>query len=678
MKKVLSTPRSRPAKKASDAKKSASFPSSAGVGLENYIDLFDFAPVGYLVLDRNGLIHQANLTSAEMLHMDRDGMILQPLQSFISTEFHLTFNDFLKKVFKSNVKEICKISLIREDNKPFFVLLEAVPAADGKVCRVIVLDITARGQLEAQFAYQATVLANMSDAVISTDSELNIRSWNHAAEVMYGWTEQEVLGKTIDAVCQTEFIDTTAALAQAELIERGVWRGEVTQQRKDGTLFYAYASVASIRDTHGSIIGGITINTDITERKKEQEALASSEAELRALFASIRDAVMVIDKDGVYRRIAPTNPSLLYKPTQEMLGKRLEDIFDTKQSRYFIKTIQNVLKTNQPIQIEYELVINKLHFWFETSISPMPNNNTLWVARDITERKSREKELRETKNLLEKTFASLDQAVFVVERKTRNVLACNPAVERIFGYREYEVIGHNTQFMYANRADYEHYPDELIPALDTHSVYHVEVQMCRKDGTIFPAEVTETGILDDDGVRTGVVSVIRDITERKQAEERLTYLSTHDGLTGLYNRGYFDETLTRLEGGRQYPISIVMVDVDHMKMINDSLGHIAGDIMLKNVSRILTTAFRTEDIVARIGGDEFAVVMPNTGETEAKKVLHRVRHVLHQHNSTNNSHALSLSMGVSTTNQKIKLSDLLKKADAEMYADKPGLSRTSK
>ncbi len=653
-----------------DRKKITGNPSSPEDALEQYIDLFDHAPVGYFTLDDEGIIRQANLASAHLLNVERDQMIGLSFSTFVTPEFQITFNDFLKNEFKDNTREICKISLFRDGDKPFYALLEAILAADGKTRRVVMQDITARGQLEAQFAYQATVLANMSDAVISTDSELQIRSWNHAAEVMYGWAEHEVLGKHIDEICGTKFIGLTPNDAQKHLFSNGIWRGEVTQQRRDGTVFYAQTSVASIRDAHGTIIGGIAINTDITERKRAQEALASSEAELRVLFASIRDAVMVLDKDGVYRRIAPTNQGLLYKSMHEMLGKRLDEIFEAEQAASFLNTIQNVLETNQPIQIEYELVINTQRLCFEASISPMPNNNVLWVARDITERKQGERELRETKVLLEKTFASLDQAVFVIMGKDRKVVACNPAAKRIFGYREYEIIGHDTKFMYANHTDYEQYPQKLISALDAHSAYHTEVELRRKDGTIFPAEVIETGIMNDEGVRTGVVSVIRDITERKHAEEKLTYLSTHDGLTGLYNRGYFDENMARLERGRQYPISIVMADIDHMKSINDNLGHATGDIMLKNVAKVLTTAFRAEDIVARIGGDEFAILMPNTGEVEAKQALQRVRHVVHHHNSLYDAPPLSLSLGAKTAIGKMSLSELFKEADAEMYADK--------
>ncbi len=132
---------------------------------------------------------------------------------------------------------------------------------------------------------------------------------------------------------------------------------------------------------------------DITDRKRVEEALAASETELRALFASMNDVVLVIDRDGVYRQIAPTNPSLLYKPPEELLGRTLQDVFPAEQAETFIGAIRQVIETQQTAHIEYQLVINERVVWFETSISPMDVDSTLWVARDITDRKQAEMEI---------------------------------------------------------------------------------------------------------------------------------------------------------------------------------------------------------------------------------------------------------------------------------------------
>jgi diguanylate cyclase (GGDEF)-like protein len=165
-------------------------------------------------------------------------------------------------------------------------------------------------------------------------------------------------------------------------------------------------------------------------------------------------------------------------------------------------------------------------------------------------------------------------------------------------------------------------------------------------------------------------AMLSDISESRQAEEALTYLSTHDKLTGLYNRAFFEEEMARLERGREFPVSFVIADVDHLKITNDRDGHAAGDALLKRAAQVMTAAFRTEDVIARIGGDEFAVLLPNTSAAAAEITLNRVRHAIEQDNSLHIKPKLSLSLGASTAEIKDSFIEVLKLADANMYHDK--------
>jgi diguanylate cyclase (GGDEF)-like protein len=168
-----------------------------------------------------------------------------------------------------------------------------------------------------------------------------------------------------------------------------------------------------------------------------------------------------------------------------------------------------------------------------------------------------------------------------------------------------------------------------------------------------------------------ILAFITDITERKKSEDRLQYLSTHDRLTGLYNRLYFEQSLEKLQLLGEYPVSIMVIDVDGLKKVNDTWGHAAGDELLKSTGEILARVFRGEDVTARIGGDEFVAVMPAASLEATQLVVKRLEKVIRSYKDLHPDRPiLSLSVGVATASSGESLEDCLKQADQAMYQDK--------
>jgi diguanylate cyclase (GGDEF)-like protein/PAS domain S-box-containing protein len=193
----------------------------------------------------------------------------------------------------------------------------------------------------------------------------------------------------------------------------------------------------------------------------------------------------------------------------------------------------------------------------------------------------------------------------------------------------------------------------------------IEVRVPRPDGDRYYI-TTVKPVLDERNTVVSVICISKEITYRKRMEEELRHLSTHDALTGLYSRAFFDVEMARIQESRLFPVSVVVVDIDNLKMVNDRNGHAAGDELICRTARALRESFRSEDILARFGGDEFVVLLPETGDAAVEARVNRLRdHVEQEHDPD-----FGLSMGSASGEKGSLLSDLIRLADDRMYQDK--------
>ncbi|HEX5808820.1 MAG TPA: sensor domain-containing diguanylate cyclase [Anaerolineales bacterium] len=193
----------------------------------------------------------------------------------------------------------------------------------------------------------------------------------------------------------------------------------------------------------------------------------------------------------------------------------------------------------------------------------------------------------------------------------------------------------------------------------------IEVRVPRPDGDHYYI-TTAKPVFSADSQVSSVICISKEITERKRMEDELRYLSTHDALTGLYNRHFFQTEMERIQGSRLFPVSILMADLDNLKVINDRNGHKAGDESIVKAAQLLKKSFRTEDIIARVGGDEFGVLLPQTGAAELAEIVSRLSHEI----AGQQDALFSLSMGWAFAGENASLMDLMHQADVQMYQEK--------
>lgn len=276
--------------------------------------------------------------------------------------------------------------------------------------------------------------------------------------------------------------------------------------------------------------------------------------------------------------------------------------------------------------------------------------------------------LRESEERLRATIASLDDLLFVLDRNGILIDFYHPEHVTVFSPR-HRYLGH-PYWAIGLPADAVRQLAKAIAELkESGKTQTFDYQLDKTDGLQWYSAKASVR-RDAFGRFDGITIVSRNITERKQNEEKLFYLSTRDTLTGAFNRAYFEEELERLGKSRHLPVSIVMGDLCDLKRINDTKGYAAGDALLKLAAKGMMEAFRAEDVVARVGDDEFAVILPDTDEEAVQKSLARAKEYIATFRATMKEPLLNFSFGWATASTGSALPATLKKADKRLHQDK--------
>ncbi len=397
---------------------------------------------------------------------------------------------------------------------------------------------------------------------------------------------------------------------------------------------------------------------DVTAKKQNENLLRKSEQRFRSLVGNMKGGIVVEDEN---RTIMLTNQTFcdifsIPAPPEALIGSDCSQSADQvkhllAKPELFPRRIAEIIE-KQEVVIGEEIYFADGCVYERDYIPVFDEDNTfighMWQYRDITERKQAELKLKKSEEKYREILATIEEGYYEVALAGKFVFF-NDSFCRILGYDDQELMGQNYKKIYED-------PGEVFAVFNR--VYRTgepEKAFCwpvtTKDGIKIIVELSITLRRDDNDNPVGFSGIAKDVTERKQYEDKLKYLSLHDQLTGLYNRTFFAEEMHRLSKSRDYPITIISADMDGLKQINDLKGHAKGDRCLQNCAEILSSSLRSSDILARIGGDEFVILLPRTNQKAGESVLERIRNQLAEHNKKHPEIPLSLSLGLANSCQ---------------------------
>lgn len=396
-----------------------------------------------------------------------------------------------------------------------------------------------------------------------------------------------------------------------------------------------------------------------------------SEGKTRALLAGIPDIILRIDRDGhvidmqVGTYVNEMEEWVVYDPAtgEGHLPGPVYRILAPQICRVFAG------KGEQLVEFDWSQKALKPRTW-EARVILREQDEAVMVIRDITQRKQQEAELR----LWAKVFEGSNEAILITDSHL-NIILVNKTYERITGYTEEEVLGVDTAKVGVKLHSHSFFRN-LVHILKERGHWEGELTSQRKDGEKFPTWYSISQVLNSDGQPENYIAIFSDISERKKSRERIDFLAHHDSLTELPNRALLNDRLEmaiNTAKRRGEKVGLLFIDLDRFKNINDSLGHAAGDQILRLTAARLSATVRTDDTVARLGGDEFVVLLPRVrDERNLVEVAIKLREeLLLPYILEEIPLHLSPSIGIAVyPDDGEDPSTLIKNADAAMYLAK--------
>lgn len=668
---------------------------------EEYQRFFDLIPDLACIASADGRFLKVNPMWQEVLGYQEHELLSRPFLDFIHPDDREATMAQVKQQLAGEPTLNFTNRYRCKDGSYKWLEWKATPAVDGKLLFASARDITGRKNLEEEKQEALDMLRKIASQVpgivyqfrLHPDGRTSVPYASEATREIYRINPEEVredAGKVF-AHAHPDDLEGFRASIEESAKSLAPWQHEYRLKFDDGTVRWVYGNAIPQREADGSTLWHGFL-TDITGRIQAEQAMAESESRFREIFNAVSDAIFIHDAET--GRIVDVNRRMckMYGVTrEEALACGPDDLSAGVPPYSSAEAIEKIrlARTMGPQTFDWlARTRDGRYFWAEVSLRLAQIGNyqrILAVVRDISERKHVDMELR----IAAIAFESQDG--MLITDIDNVILRVNHAFTEITGYTAEEAVGQTPRLLRSDRHDADFYA-AMWEVIRRTGSWHGEVWNRRKNGEEYPEQLTITAVKSDEGDVSHYVAIMRDISQRKAAEEEIYHLAFYDALTRLPNRRLLDDRLRQaMAAGRRSGLhgALMFIDLDNFKPLNDNHGHDVGDMLLVEAARRIAGCVREMDTVARFGGDEFVVML---GELEADKaesgiqaglVAEKIRATLaepyrltYRHGDeaeTTVEHRCAASIGVALfIGQQSSPEDVLKWADMAMYHAKQG------
>ncbi len=518
----------------------------------------------------------------------------------------------------------------------------------------------------------SSVVEHAMDGIITLDRYGNIESFNPAAEKMFGYACAEVMGKNVRMLMPELYynhLHEYLCTGREVILDFRIY--ETSGWRKGDIAFPMDISLSKL--CFDSQQRFVMILRDITEQKQAVNALQKQHRFISAVLDTVGALVVVLDTAGKIIYFNNTCEYVTGYSFDEVRGRCFWELFLVPEEMDKVKVVFEKLKGKEfpGVNINYWVTKNGDRRLVEWSNTTLLNNDSIeyivGTGIDITERRKAEEKLRKLSHAVEQSPSSI-----IITDTKGDIEYVNAKFTRLTGYTLEDVLGKNPRLLKSGDTLPEEY-NHLWEMITSGKEWRGEFHNKKKDGESYWEHACISAIKNTEGVITHFIGIKEDITERKRFESRLEFLACHDPLTNLFNRRRFQEELDEwLAYAERYNTcgALLFLDIDNFKYVNDMLGHSEGDRLLIALTDLMQKRLRETDILARIGGDEFALLLPNITLDDARSVAEQMRKsVQHSIVALNSQFAgITVSIGIALFPEHGNTTKtLLTSADLAMY-----------